>query len=86
MPDNIVNSVENRNNYNKKVQDRYKAKCMQIAIRYGLNDEDIQTTQAIENYCKNNNCSRGNFTRTAIREKLERDGFLPVGTAGSDER
>lgn len=73
---NSANSTENRNNYNKEVQDRYKAKCMQIAIRYGLNDEDIQITQAIENYCKQNNCSRGSFTRLAIREKLERDGFI----------
>ena len=33
-----MNGTKNKNNYNKEVQDRYKAKCMQIAIRYGLND------------------------------------------------
>lgn len=78
MPDNNVNSVENRNNYNKEVQDRYKAKCIQIAIRYGVNDEDMEVVQGLEKYCKVNNCSRGALARTAIREKLEREGFLPV--------
>ena len=49
MSDNNVNSAENKNNYNKEVQDRYKAKCMQIAIRYGLNEDDLTVSQAIEN-------------------------------------
>ena len=71
-----MNSVENRNNYNKEVQDRYKAKCMQIAIRYGLNKSDVMISQAIEKYCREHNCSRGNLTRNAIVEKLKRDGFL----------
>ena len=76
MSDNNVNSVENKNNYNKEVQDRYKAKCMQIAIRYGLNDNDVMISQAIDKYCRDNGCSRGSFTRVAIVEKLKRDGFL----------
>ena len=76
MSDNNRNSTENKNNYNKEVQDRYKAKCMQIAIRYGLNESDIMVSQAIEKYCHNNNCSRGSFTRDAIVEELEMDGFL----------
>ena len=76
MSNNNVNSAENKNNYNKEVQDRYKAKCMQIAIRYGLNEDDIMISQAIEKYCRDNGCSRGSFTRDAIMEKLKRDGFL----------
>ena len=76
MSDNNVNSTENKNNYNKEVQDRYKAKCMQIAIRYGVNNDDVMISQAIEKYCSENNCSRGSFTRDAIMEKLKRDGFL----------
>ena len=76
MSDNNVNSAENKNNYNKEVQDRYKAKCMQIAIRYGLNESDMMISQAIEKYCHNNNCSRGSFTRDALMEKLKKDGFL----------
>ena len=76
MSDNNVNSAENKNNYNKEVQDRYKAKCMQIAIRYGLNDNDVMISQAIEKYCRDNNCSRGSFTRDAIVGKLKRDSFL----------
>ena len=76
MSDNNVNSAENKNNYNKEVQDRYKAKCMQIAIRYGVNENDLIVSQAIEKYCRENNCSRGSFTRDAIVEKLKRDGFL----------
>ena len=76
MSDNNRNSTENGNNYNKEVQDRYKAKCMQIAIRYGLNDNDVMISQAIEKYCRDNNCSRGSFTRDAIVEKLERDGYI----------
>ena len=76
MSHNNVNSAENKNNYNKEVQDRYKAKCMQIAIRYGLNKSDVMISQAIEKYCRDNGCSRGSFTRDAITEKLKRDGFL----------
>ena len=76
MSDNNANSTGNKNNYNKEVQDRYKAKCMQIAIRYGLNESDMMVSQAIEKYCHDNNCSRGSFTRDAIMEKLERDGCL----------
>ena len=76
MSDNNVNSTKNKNNYNKEVQDRYKAKCMQIAIRYGLNESDVMISQGIEKYCHEHNCSRGSFTRDAIVEKLERDGFL----------
>ena len=74
-----MNSTENKNNYNKEVQDRYKAKCMQIAIRYGLNEDDMRVSQAIEKYCKDNNCSRGGFTRDAIIEKLVKDGYLSEG-------
>ena len=76
MSDINMNSTKNKNNYNKEVQDRYKAKCMQIAIRYGLNEDDLKVSQAIEKYCHDNNCSRGSFTRVAIMEKLKRDGFL----------
>lgn len=76
MSNNNMNSTENKNNYNKEVQDRYKAKCMQIAIRYGINDDDLRVSQAIEKYCRNNGCSRGKFTRDAIVEKLKRDGYL----------
>ena len=82
MSDNNRNSTENKNNYNKEVQDRYKAKCMQIAIRYGLNDGDIMISQAIDKYCHEYNCSRGNLARVAIAEKLKRDGFL----SGSSEQ
>ena len=76
MSDNNVNSTENRNNYNKEVQDRYKAKCMQIAIRYGLNESDMMISQAIEKYCRDNGCSRGSMARDAIVEKLVKDGYL----------
>ena len=76
MSHNNVNSAENKNNYNKEVQDRYKAKCMQIAIRYGVSESDMMTSQAIEKYCRDNGCSRGSFTRDAIIEKLVKDGYL----------
>ena len=76
MSDNNMNSTGTTNNYNKEVQDRYKAKCMQIAIRYGLNDNDVMISQAIDKYCHEHNCSRGNLTRNAIAEKLIRDGYI----------
>ena len=85
MSDNNVNSVENKNNYNKEVQDRYKAKCMQIAIRYGLNKSDMMISQAIEKYCRDNNCSRGSFTRVAIAEKLEKDGYIDGNVPGYEQ-
>lgn len=69
------NTVDN-NTYNKEVQAKYKAKCMQIAIRYGVNGEDKRISEAIESYCDENNCSRGNLARVAIAEKLKREGFL----------
>ena len=43
MAESIKKSTYNKEiqyNYNKDVQDRYKAKCTQIAIRYGLNADD----------------------------------------------
>ena len=86
MSDNNRNSTENKNNYNKEVQDRYKAKCMQIAIRYGLNESDVMISQAIEKYCHDNNCSRGRFTRDTIIEKMERDGFLSEGEFSYSKR
>ena len=46
------------------------------AIRYGLNADDMEVLEALEKYCKVNNCSRGSLARTVIREKLERDGFI----------
>ena len=85
MSDNNVNSTENKNNYNKEVQDRYKAKCLQIAIRYGLNESDVMVSQAIEKYCHDNNCSRGSFTRDAIAEKLKRDGYIDGNVSGSEK-
>ena len=85
MSDNNVNSIENRNNYNKEVQDRYKAKCMQIAIRYGLNDNDVTISQAIDKYCHDNSCSRGSFTRVAIMEKLRKDGYIDGSTERSEK-
>ena len=52
MSDINVNSAENKNNYNKEVQDRYKAKCMQIAIRYGVNEDDVlkTTCDGVDNF------------------------------------
>ena len=69
-------SEKNTYNYNKEVQTKYKSKCMQIAIRYGVNEEDKRIAEAIELYCDENNCSRGNLARVAIAEKLKREGFL----------
>ena len=44
--------------------------------KYGFTEDNLKVQQAIEKYCRENNCSRGSFTRDAIMEKLERDGFL----------
>ena len=76
MSDNNRNSTDNRNNYNKEVQDRYKAKCVQIAIRYGLNDDDVEVSQAVDKYCNEHNCSRGSLARDAIKQKLIREGYI----------
>ena len=85
MSDNNVNSAENKNNYNKEVQDRYKAKCMQIAIRYGLNGNDVMISQAIDKYCHEHNCSRGSLTRDAIAEKLKRDEYVDGNVPGIEQ-
>ena len=74
MSENNDNDVKSR--YNKDVQMRYKSKCMQIAIRYGINGKDSEESKAIEIYCQKHNIGRGNLAKQAIREKLIREKYL----------
>lgn len=76
MSDNKENSTNKRNTYYKESQATYKAKCLQIAIRYGVNDNDMKISTAIDQYCKDHNCGRGTIAKVAIVEKLKREGYI----------
>ncbi len=65
-----------KNNYKRKTQAKYHEKCMQIAIRYGLNDDDIMIINAIKQYTKEHSISNGKLARDAIMEKLYREKYL----------
>ena len=86
MSDNNVNSVENIDNskstYIAKNQKKYNEKCKYYHIKYSLGELD--DAEKLDSAISSSGMSANAFIKSAIREKLERDGFLTVGTAGSD--
>ena len=74
------NSANNSDNLDKKKstyfaesQKRYGAKCKTFAIKYVPND--IYMVELIEQASENYKSTQ-DFIKTAINEKLKRDGFL----------
>ena len=61
---------------------KYSEKNMKM-ISVNLNREVFELLEA---GVLKSGINRNKYVTTAILEKLERDGFLSVGTAGSDEK
>ena len=69
---------EARTRANKK----YAEKNMKM-ISVNLNKDVFEM---LESGVLKSGINRNKYVTTAILEKLERDGFLPVGTDGNDEK
>jgi hypothetical protein len=74
MSEELKKEEIKKNNYNKDVQYKYKKDLLQIAFRYSK--KEIKESEAIKKYMNEYNLKAGEFAKIAIREKLERDGFL----------
>ena len=78
MSENNVNNTDNANNkkstYFADSQKRYGEKCVKYTVKYTLNESDISAVvvDAIGKSEKTPN----RWIKDAIKEKLERDGFL----------
>ena len=66
----------NTKNYYAESQADYKKKCVQISLRFGVNEEDKKISDAIVKYCDDNKMGKGGLARIAIIEKLIKDGYL----------
>ena len=82
MSENNVNNTDNVNNkkstYFKDSQKRYGDKCVKYTVKYTLNESDISSVvvDAIGKSGKTPN----RWIKDAIKEKLERDGYICVLT------
>ena len=70
----------NTKNYYAESQADYRKKCVQIALRFGVNEEDKRIGDAIEKYCEDNKIGKGGLARIAIIDKLVKDGYLTEWT------
>lgn len=92
MSDNKENLHENINNneevkkktYFAESQKRYGKKCKIYSVKYV--PDEMENVEILESAIVKSGLSANAFIKCAIVEKLERDGFLTVGTAGSDEK
>lgn len=71
MADNTDNK---KSTYNYEAQKRYNAKSMHIGLKFVEGEKDFY--DQINMVCSDKNCSKQNYIKTAIREKLERDGYI----------
>jgi hypothetical protein len=75
---NSVNSSDNldkrKSTYNAKNQSDYRKKVKQYNVKYSLSDEDKIIVDNIES--ARGGMSANAWIQLAIREKLERDGFI----------
>ena len=78
MSDNKENSVENGNNkkstYFKDSQKRYGEKCVKYTVKYTLNESKVSTI--VVDAIGKSGLTANRWIKDAIKEKLERDGFL----------
>ena len=77
MSDNNINSVKNTNNskstYYAGSQKKYNDKCKIFAIKYTLCELD--DAEKLDRAIASSGMSANAFIKSAIREKLEHDGF-----------
>lgn len=92
MSDNKENLQENINNndeqkkktYFAESQKRYGKKCKVYSVKYV--PDEMESVEMLESAIAKSGLSANAFIKCAIAEKLARDGFLTVGTGGSDEK
>lgn len=61
--------TEKKSTYNYDAQKRYNSKSMHIGLKFIENEKGFY--EQIETACNILNCSKQNFIKTAIKEKLE---------------
>ena len=60
-----------KSTYNYEAQKRYNENSKHIGLKFVASEIDFYNQ--IEKICKEKNCSKQNYIKNAIREKLERD-------------
>lgn len=63
-----------KSTYNYESQKKYNKKNTVVSLKFIHSENDF--LQDIENACKSLEISRQSYIKIAIREKLERDGFI----------
>ena len=87
MSDNKENSVENGNNkkstYFKDSQKRYGEKCVKYTVKYTLNESEVSAI--VVDAIGKSGLTANRWIKDAIKEKLERDGYID-GSAEQSEK
>ena len=68
------NRTGKKSTYNYEAQKKYNEKNVIVSLKFLQSEKEF--LQSIEKACNILKVSRQAFIKTAIREKLERDGFL----------
>lgn len=68
------NENRKKNTYNYESQKKYNEKNVVITMKFIHSEKEF--LQCLESACNSLEISRQAYIKTAIREKLERDGFL----------
>lgn len=67
---------EKKSTYNYEAQKRYNSKSMHIGLKFIESEKEFYNQ--IETACNQSGISKQKYIKTAIVEKLQRDGFVPV--------
>lgn len=65
--------TKKKSTYNYESQKKYNSKSTYIGLKFIESEKDFY--EQIETACATKKCSKQSYIKTAIREKLERDGF-----------
>lgn len=80
MSDNKENLQEKEHNkkstYYAESQKTYNDKCLKYTIKFTLNESEV--AEIVSRAIANSGMTPNKYIKIAIREKLERDGFVPV--------
>lgn len=66
--------MEKKSTYNYKAQKKYNENSKHIGLKFVASEIDFYNQ--IEKVCNATGCSKQNYIKNAIREKLKKDGFL----------
>ena len=70
----MADNTEKKNTYNYEAQKRYNENSKHIGLKFIASEIDFYNQ--IEKVCNTIGCSKQNYIKTAIREKLVKDGYL----------